>query len=196
MTGRAALSSGRMSSATTSTPEPRIEPLDVQSDPADLQEMFDEARLDLIGKRNFFRTLAHHPRLLEGYLSFINGLRSGLLPPRDRELVTIRVAAACGCDYVVHQHVPRGLKVGLSAEEVERISADRPESGAWSDHDRTLLAAIDELMTVHRVSDATWAALAGDYSDAQMLEFVFAVGRVVMASGFLNSVQVPFEDVA
>ena len=43
-----------------------------------------------------------------------------------------------------------------------------------------LLRAADELVTDHRVSDDTWAALAERYDDQQMIELTLLVGNYVM----------------
>src|SRR5256885_6070053 len=97
------------------------------------------------GPPNIFTTLARHRRLFRRWLRFAGKLMpGGSLPRRDTELVILRVSVVCGCDYEWGHHVRLGRRAGLSGEEIERVGAG-PDADGWSDHDRALLRAVDEL---------------------------------------------------
>jgi alkylhydroperoxidase family enzyme len=63
----------------------------------------------------------------------------------------------------------------LSAEEIARI-ADGPDAPEWSVLERAMLAAVDELVDEAMVTDATWAALARELDQQQLMDLVFTVG--------------------
>jgi alkylhydroperoxidase family enzyme len=102
------------------------------------------------------------------------------------------VAWLCRSEYEWGQHVGIGRTAGLSDDEMRRIAAD-PSAGAWSEWERTLLAAADELVVEHCLSDATWAALAESYSPQQLLELTMLAGQYAMLAGLLRSAGVQTE---
>jgi alkylhydroperoxidase family enzyme len=173
------------------TPAPRIEPLpESQWDP-ELSEIFgreSDGGLPTSGKvLNIFRTLAHHPKLLKRWTVFGNHvLFKSTLPPRERELVILRIGWLCRSEYEWGQHARIGRQAGLTDEEICRIpiGADAP---GWSANDVDLLRATDELHHDSRVSDATWNSLAARYNKQQMLDILFAVGQYTLVSMVLNS---------
>ena len=168
---------------------PRIEPLrDDQMDPetrallgANSQRVGDGRVI------NIFRTLAVHPKLLKRWLVFgAHVLAKSTLPARERELAILRVGWICRAEYEWGQHVAIANRSGLSEEEIERVGAG-PDAAGWSDRDRAILRAADELVGDHFLSDATWAALARDWSTQQIVDLVFAVGQYTLVSMALNS---------
>ena len=69
-----------------------------------------------------------------------------------------------------------------------------PDAAEWSDDDRALLRATDELMTDQFVSDATWNALAGRWTVQQCMDLVFTVGQYCLVSMALNSFGVQIDE--
>ena len=138
---------------------------------------------------NVFRTLAHHPDLLRRWLVFGNHVLSkSSLPPRERELVILRIGYLCQSGYEWGQHARIGLECGLTEEELDRIAQGSAAEG-WSELDRTLLDATDELHADAFIGDATWARLA-ELSDEQKLDLIFTVGQYNMVSMALNTLGV------
>jgi alkylhydroperoxidase family enzyme len=138
---------------------------------------------------NIFATLARHPRLLRRWSAFGGVLLTGELPARDRELLILRTAWHCRAHYEWAQHVGIGIRAGLTEEEIDRIPAG-PATGNWSGLDAALLTAADELHADARLSDATWAELAGAYTEAQLIEVCMVVGQYHMVAFTLNSLGV------
>jgi alkylhydroperoxidase family enzyme len=167
--------------------KPRVEPLDVGALDPELRERFAAGGVGKGRVLNIFRTLAHHPKLLTRWLVFGNHvLAKSSLPARERELVILRIGWLCRAGYEWGQHVLIGRASGLSDAEIERI-ADGPDAAGWSDFDRTLLRATDELWEDAFVSDETWRALARRYSIEQLMDLVFTVGQYNLVSMALNS---------
>lgn len=143
---------------------------------------------------NVFATIARHPKLLKRWVVFANHVLNGsTLPPRERELVILRTGFLCKSGYEWAQHVAIGRHAGLTDGEVERLTVGSAADG-WSDGNRLLLQATEELVADHFVSDSTWAALAEIWSEQQLMDLVFAVGQYTLVSMALNSFGVQLED--
>jgi 4-carboxymuconolactone decarboxylase len=143
--------------------------------------------------QNIFRTLARHPGLFRKWMPFGGKLLNGKLPARERELAILRVGWLCSADYEWGQHVPIGRRAGLTDEEIARIPAG-PSDPAWSELDRAVLAATDELHASAYVSDETWATLAEAFDDKQLIELVMSIGHYHLVSFALNTFGVEREE--
>jgi alkylhydroperoxidase family enzyme len=141
-----------------------------------------------------FQTCLRNVELCRTWMPFTNYILSDKLsiPPRERELLILRIGYLCNSDYEWAQHAPLGLRVGLTADEVARIPKG-PEAPGWNPLDVLLLRAADELHRDKFISDATWRALDERYDDRQMMDVVFTVGQYTMVSMFLNSAGVQLE---
>jgi alkylhydroperoxidase family enzyme len=143
---------------------------------------------------NVLGTLARHPALTTAFHTF-NGhiLFATTLDVRQRELLVLRVAVLRDAPYEWAQHVIQGRDAGLTAEELERIQVG-PSAGGWSDLDRALLEATDELVADARVSDATWRVLAASFEVEQLMDLVFTVGCYDLLAMAFNSFGVELDD--
>lgn len=143
---------------------------------------------------NVFATIARHPKLLKRWVVFANHVLNGsTLPARERELVILRTGFLCRSGYEWAQHATIGRHAGLTDEEIVRITHG-PTADGWSDSDRVLLQATEQLVADHFISDSTWAALATVWSEQQLMDLVFAVGQYTLVSMALNSFGVQLED--
>jgi len=168
--------------------QPRVEPLEPEAMDPEIRAPFGDAPILKI-----FRTLAHHPKLLKRWLVFGNHvLAKSSLAPRERELVILRTGYRCRAGYEWGQHVPIAKASGLTDAEIERIPRG-PDAEGWSDLDRALLRASDELHEEQFVSDATYAELARHYDARQLMDLVFAVGQYHLVSMALNTFGVQLE---
>jgi alkylhydroperoxidase family enzyme len=137
---------------------------------------------------HLFTTLARHRRLFRPWLRFAGVLMpGGVLPRRDTELVILRVAANCDCEYERRHHEPLGRRAGLTAAEVDRVR-DGPAADGWSDRDGTLLRAVDELHETRRMSDELWQRVSAQYSEVELIELCMLVGHYEMLAMTINSV--------
>jgi alkylhydroperoxidase family enzyme len=129
------------------------------------------------GPPNIFTTLGQHPRLFRAWLRYSAHLMPfGQLPRRDTELVILRVAWQCRSPYEWQQHVPIALRVGLTPDEVAGV-ADRSPAGAFTERQRALLAASDELLARRALSDATWSAVQARLRDREAIELCMLIGH-------------------
>jgi 4-carboxymuconolactone decarboxylase len=131
--------------------------------------------------------LAHHPRLGASWLAF-NGvlMEDGKLAPRDRELLVLRTAWLTQSDYEWSQHTRIGLECGLTDSEILSIPTD---DLGWSERDRALLRAADQLVATYQLDDETWSVLAQEFDEAQLLEILFVVGAYACLAMVMNTVR-------
>ena len=169
--------------------EPRIQPL--------ADDQLDEEALSVLERAkmrgqvfNIFRTLVHHPKLLERWMVFgSHVLGKSTLPPREREMVILRIGWLCHSEYEFGQHVLIGRRAGLTDDEIRRIQTG-PDAEGWSELDRAMLRAVDELHAEAFISDPTWQKLAEQLSTQQLLDLIFAVGQYNLVSMALNTLGV------
>src|SRR5215510_4991552 len=173
--------------------KPRLEPLAEEKWDDETREMLERLKVD--GRVfNIFRTLAAHPKLLKKWLVFGHHiLNKSTLPPRDRELLILRVGWLCRAEYEWGQHVVIGKKSGLTDDEIERVK-EGPDAPGWSEFDATLLRAVDDLREQAFISDAVWNALAATYDTPQLLDLIFTVGQYNLVSMALNTLGVRLDE--
>ncbi len=176
----------------TST-EPRLAPRSADGD-ARLEELFAKGLRNSDGAiLNIFGTLGHHPDLLRRWLVFANHvLGKSTLSPRDRELLILRTGWNCGSKYEWGQHVLIARRSDITDDEIERVKAG-PSASEWSDHDRALLQAADDLHDRSELGDETWAALSTTYGTEQLLDVVATVGNYHLVAMFLNTARVQLD---
>jgi len=168
--------------------KPRLEPLAPERIDPEIRERLGDGPL-----LNIFRTLAHHPKLMKRWLVFgSHVLGRSSLPARDRELAILRVGWLCRAEYEWSQHVEIARQSGVSDAEIRRV-ADGPDAEGWSEAERALLRATDELHADAFVSDAVWEELSRHYDTTQLLDLVFTVGQYHLVSMALNTLGVQLE---
>jgi 4-carboxymuconolactone decarboxylase len=173
--------------------KPRLEPLPEPEWSEELRGLLGAVAAGERGPLNIFTTLGHHPKLLKRWLVFgSHVLGKSTLPPRERELVILRVGWLCRAEYEFGQHTEIGRQTGLTDDEIRRIT-EGPDAAGWDPFDATLLRATDELVEGHVLSDASWKALAERYSVQQRIDLIFAVGQYTLVSMALNSLGVQLD---
>jgi len=169
---------------------PRVLPLADHELTDEQRELLSAGRT---GELNIFRTLVRYPELYRSWMRFGNHvLAKSSLDPRARELVILRIGHLCDSGYEFHQHTAIGKRVGVSDQEIDRVRLG-PSAPGWSDFDRALLTAVDELHRDSCISDASWEALSTQYDTRQLLDLIFAVGQYTLVSMALNSLGVQIE---
>jgi alkylhydroperoxidase family enzyme len=134
---------------------------------------------------NALGTLAHHPELTTAFHTF-NGyiLFASTLTARQRELLILRVATVRESSYEWAQHSVLAADAGLDTTEIARI-AEGPDAPGWSDLDRAMLSAVDELIGAGLIADATWELLRTELGEQQLMDLVFTVGAYeILAMAF------------
>ena len=90
------------------------------------------ARKNRMGGRdlNIFRVLMNHPQLTKRWAVFAaHVLHKQTLPPRERELLILRIGWLNQAEYEWAQHVEIAKRSGISEDEIERIQRGPPRRG-------------------------------------------------------------------
>jgi 4-carboxymuconolactone decarboxylase len=142
---------------------------------------------DAIPMPNVLSTLMHHPALAGPYLAYNNVLlQAPTLAPRQRELLILRVAWRTRARYEWAQHVRMAARVGITADEIDAIPAGAEAEG-WTPLEADLLSAADQLIDGYRIDNDTWARLAKELDERQLVELVFVVGTYTGLAMAFNS---------
>ncbi len=142
------------------------------------------------GPPNVFTTIARHRGLFRPWLRFAGALMpGGKLPRTDSEMVILRVAHNSRCEYEWQHHERLGQAAGLSAADVARVK-EGSEAPGWSERQRLILRAVDELRDDRELSDGLWAQLRPVLSDQELIELIMLVGHYEMLAMTLNTLRV------
>ena len=174
-------------------PEARLKPVPAAE--------WTDAHRDALGTRargddtmDVFQTCLRNLELCRAWMGFTNYILSERISitQRDRELLILRTGYLCRSDYEWAAHAALGLRVGLTSEELTRITLG-PDAPGWNRNDAALLQAADELHRDQHVSDATWKRLRERFDERQMMDIVFTVGQYTLVSMYLNSAGIQLE---
>lgn len=174
--------------------EPRIKPLAESEWTAEQQKIMNFFKTR--GPINIYATLANHPKLMESFWIGFGGRyipSQSTLPPREREILMLRIGWLCRSKYEFGWHTLFGKGAGLTDEEIKRIT-EGPKASGWDPFDASLLRAVDELYYDAFITDATWNALAKRYNQQQLMDVVATVGQYNLVSMMLNTFGVQLEN--
>jgi alkylhydroperoxidase family enzyme len=128
------------------------------------------------------------------WLTFIydfSGARGdAALSRKDKEILLLRTSWLNHDEWLWGQHTPMAKDVGRTEEEIARIPKGASAPG-WSDKERALLSAADELHYDSFISDDTWKKLSSYYNQKQMLDIVFIAGVYTTNAYYANSTGLP-----
>jgi alkylhydroperoxidase family enzyme len=172
---------------------PRIAPLEPSQWTAE-QRLLGAPQLRPDGSLfNLYKTMLNHPKLYGPRVRFGSYLqRDSLLDPETRELAIMRTAWNVGAAYEWGHHVEAAKSAGLSDDEIARI-AQGPFAPGWTEKQRAVLQAADDLRREAFIGDATWSALGKYYDMKERIEIVYTVGGYTMTGLAINSFGVQIE---
>lgn len=154
----------------------------------DWPELLDPVVADMNGTPiNVHKLMAHSPALLHAWWDFRNfGVRGGSLGDRLGELVILRVSLHLGAWYEWASHVDRALRVGLELPIIQAVM-DRPIAPIFSEDQRLVLQAVDELMTARHITPSTLNALQPQFSTDQIMDLMAIAGMYVVLGYFIKT---------
>ena len=135
------------------------------------------------------RTMLRHPDLFVRQADIgIQLLSEGALTQRDRELAILRIGWLCQAPYEWGEHVLVAKRVGITSEQIERITLGSAAPG-WSEHEQAIVRAAEELFEDAMISDATWATLAKRLDERQLIELPIVIGQYQAVAYYQNSLR-------
>lgn len=182
---------------------PRIPPCDRQSVADEVQAttqklrggvVADQPPLPLEAIPEIMFTMCRFPKLWDKMIELTLEIQgaNATLDLRDRKLAILRSGWLCQAPYEFGEHANQSRRAGFTDEEIERIAvgSSAPE---WSDHERAILRAVEELHANAMVSDETWAVLAKRLDEHQLVELLILIGQFVATAYFQNSLRLRLE---
>jgi len=148
---------------------------------------FLETGPDAVFVPNVLTTMMHHPALTGPFLVFNRKLlERPVIGHRLREIMVLRVAWRTQSAYEWAQHTHMAADLGITQEQIEAIA--RPDDvSSWTPLEAELLAATDQLLARHCIDDSTWARLADEFDERQLVEITFIVGTYTCLAMAFNS---------
>ena len=116
-------------------------------------------------------------------------LKNSSFELRDRQLLILRVGWLQQIPYIWGEHVIVSKRVGFSSEDIEQVIVGS-SSDHWTEHERALLQAAEELIDTAMISDATWDVLARDFGEKQLFELPVLVGQFSTVGYFQNALRI------
>ena len=125
-----------------------------------------------------FRTVAHHPQMLDRFRATGSTLLSfGTLAADERETLIQRTTARCGAAYEWGVHAALfAPALGLGEAWLAATWAGGPDDPAFSERQRTLVRLADALHERAAVDDELWTQLEAGWSAEQLVEAVCVCG--------------------
>lgn len=169
--------------------QPRLPLVDV---PADVREKI--VSLGGNPELNLYKTLASHPSLLSAWVDFAYSIRRDCTTSRQlRELMILRGAQLCQCEYERFQHEQMAKQCGLSSEKVAAL--DRWNDSPLFTEDERLALTLMENVIEHggKLSDELDQQLKQHFTNAEYVELVLTAGFYAMVPRVLTALQIPVE---
>jgi 4-carboxymuconolactone decarboxylase len=177
-------------------PPARMPPLTPETCTAEANDMFERWRSGAFKNSDqnpVLWTFAHHPQLAELFSAFnIHLLSTSTLPVRQRQIAIMRTAWLCNACYMWSSHLRTSLRRDIEPELFGplQVGASDPYFTAF---ERTVIDATEDLVRDRLVSDTHWQALAAQWNNSQLLDFLFTVGTHVLLAGVMRSTGVERE---
>jgi 4-carboxymuconolactone decarboxylase len=171
----------------------RISFLSKEQAPPKMKERFQKMEDNGFRVLNLFKVMAHCPEVGRNFLRLGNAiLFKGALLPKFRELAILRVGNIYQAKYEFTQHIPLGLRAGVSKEQIDSLSTWET-SGKFNGEESAVLRYTDEVTQNIRVKDETFAAVRKFLSEEQLVELTTTIGYYGMVCRILESLQVELE---
>jgi alkylhydroperoxidase family enzyme len=175
--------------------EPRIAPAEPPF-PPEIQDAFDKTMPAGLPPLVLFTTLARNERL---YDRFRRGslLGKGLLTLRQREIVIDRITALCGSEYEWGVHVKFFADAAkLTEAQIRSLVRGGTDDPVWSEDERALISACNQLNAGCDLDDLAWAALRAHFTEEAILEILMLAGFYRTISILTNALRLPLEPYA
>ncbi|YAL84299.1 carboxymuconolactone decarboxylase family protein [Dermacoccaceae bacterium W4C1] len=128
-----------------------------------------------------FTTLGRTRRTYWGWLMFSATLMPfGSLARRESELVILRVAHLRSSRYEWEHHRRLGRRAGLTREQIAQLGQDTSDLDSFDlfdDRDRTMLAAVHELLETGDLADPGWTRLRAHLDERECIELLLLIGQ-------------------
>ncbi len=171
-------------------PKPRMPPVseeDLNDDMRAFLKRWTGGIFKDAGRNPVLLTFARHPKLAELFSQLnIHLLTTSTLPVKQRQIAIMRTAWLCKATYMWSSHLNTSIRCGLDPEMFRPIQVGAVDP-YFTDFERSVMRATEELVRDKEIGGASWKALKAEWSDQQMLDFLFTIGAYVTVAGVMRS---------
>ncbi len=171
-------------------PAPRMAPIEENEYTDETRQFFDRwtgGYFKDADKHPVLQTFAHHPRLADLFSQLnVHLLTTNSLPVKQRQIAIMRAAWITGATFMWSSHLNTSVLAGLTPDMYRPLQVGA-EDPYFTDFERTVILATEELVREQPVSDANWAKLMAEWSNEQMLDFLFTVGTYFTVACVMKS---------
>jgi alkylhydroperoxidase family enzyme len=172
---------------------PQLRPEELSAEAAEMFARWKVGPFKDADRNPVLKTFAHHPQLADLFSQLnIHLLLTSSVPVRQRQIAIMRTAWLCKARYMWSSHLRTSLGFGLEPELFGplQVGADDPYFTAF---EGVIIRATEELVNEHEIGEESWRALAAEWSNQQLLDFMFTVGAYVLTAGVMRSTGVERE---
>lgn len=171
----------------------RVRYLDKQDLPEDARWLFERLEAGRGSVGNVFRTLAHHPQGLRGFMVLGTAiLERSTLDPGLRELAIVRAGQLCGAAYEVAHHEAIARRVGVPEEKLTHL-AHWDHTELFTPEERAVIRYAETMTRDVTVPDELFARVQAFLTERQVVELTLTVAYYNLVSRFLVALQVELE---
>ena len=143
---------------------------------------------------NLLKALAHSPKIFRDWHRLgVTLLLKGKLSPKLRELAILRVGDLARANYEWTQHVPIGLMVGLTQEQIDALPSWK-NSTEFNEKEQAVLRYTDEVAQQIRASDETFGVINAFFDHQEIVELTVTIGYYGMVCRTLEALQIELEE--
>ena len=165
----------------------RIRPIPRDRAALILRNVYDTAERQFGSTPLLTQTLAHRPELLLTFSNFERELwTGGVLDPKTKALVAVRVSSLNACAYSLARHRAAAHQAGLSEEQVAALErGDATAAGFFDSREQAVLRLAEKLtQAAGGISDDEVQALRKWYGDSHLVEMALFVGALSLLDRF------------
>jgi uncharacterized peroxidase-related enzyme len=137
----------------------------------------------------FYRVMAHRPEVLKNFAPFYGALLGpGSIDRRVKELAYLATSFANRCAYCLAAHTPNALRAGITEDQIHAIEAESDSS--FTPPEQAVLRYSRELTRTATVTAATRTAVAGFFTEDQVVELTMVVAVANFTNRFNNGLEI------
>ena len=143
---------------------------------------------------NAFRMFAHAPGVGAATLRLVFALLTETdLDPKLRELVILRVAQRCDCQYAWVQHVAMARGTGVGEAQIAALECGETPPTIFVEPVSAVFALADEVLANCRATDHTVALVRNLFSPREVVELLLLIGYFRMICSMMTTLEIEVE---
>lgn len=164
----------------------RIRPIPRDRAALILRNVYDTAERQFGSTPVITQTMAHRPELLLTFFNFERELWSGgVLDPKTKALIAVRVSILNACAYSLARHRVAARQAGVSEEQLAALERGDTAAAGFEAREQAVLRLVEKLArAADTVGDDDVQGLRKWYGDSHLVELALFVGALNLLDRF------------